>query len=51
LQFDISPQEWESAAAADVQHTLQVSVVDGAGNTLIAATPVQFYVHRAFIRN
>jgi hypothetical protein len=50
LQFDISPEEWESAAAADAQHTLQVSVVDGSGNTLIAATPVQFYVHRAFIR-
>ena len=50
LQFDISSQEWESAAVADVQHTLQASVVDGSGNTLIAATPVQFYVHRAFIR-
>ena len=50
LDFDISSQEWESAAAADVQHMLQASVVDGSGNTLITATPVQFYVHRAFIR-
>ena len=50
LQFDITQEEWESAAAANVQHMLQASVVDRSGNTLIAATPVQFYVHRAFIR-
>jgi len=50
LQFDITQEEWESAAAANVQHLLQASVVDRAGNTLIAGTPVQFYVHRAFIR-
>jgi hypothetical protein len=50
LQFDITQEEWESAAAANVQHLLQASVVDRAGNTLLAATPVQFYVHRAFIR-
>jgi len=49
LQFDITQEEWESAAAANVQHLLQASVVDRAGNTLIAATPVQFYAHRAFI--
>ena len=50
LQFDITQEEWESAAAANVQHLLQASVVDRAGNTLIAGTPVQFYVHRAFIK-
>jgi hypothetical protein len=50
LQFDITQDEWESAAAANVQHLLQASVVDRAGNTLIGATPVQFYAHRAFIR-
>jgi hypothetical protein len=49
LQFDITQEEWESAAAANVQHTLQAAVVDRAGNTLMAATAVQFYVHRAFI--
>jgi hypothetical protein len=49
LQFDITQEEWESAAAANVQHLLQAAVVDRAGNTLIAATPVQFYAHRAFI--
>lgn len=50
LHFDITPEEWESAAAANVEHTLQISVVDRSGNTLIAAAPVQFYVHRAFRR-
>ncbi len=50
LQFDITQEEWESAAAANVQHMLQASVMDRSGNTLIAAIPVQFYVHRAFIR-
>ena len=50
LQFDVTQEEWESAAAANVQHLLQVSVVDRAGNTLLAATPVQFYAHRAFIK-
>jgi hypothetical protein len=50
LQFDITQQEWETAAAANVQHLLQASVVDRAGNTLIAATPIQFYAHRAVIR-
>ena len=50
LQFDITPEEWESAAAANVEHVLQASVVDRSGNILIAAAPVQFYVHRAFRR-
>jgi len=50
LQFDITPEEWQSAAAANVEHTLQASVVDRSGDTLIAASPVQFYVHRAFRR-
>ena len=47
LQFDITPDEWESAAADNVLHRLQVAVVDDSGNTLISADPVQFYVHRA----
>jgi hypothetical protein len=50
LHFDITQEEWESAAAANVQHLLQASVMDRSGNILIDATPVQFYVHRAFIR-
>ena len=50
LQFDIKPNEWQSAAADNVLHRLQVAVVDDSGNMLISADPVQFYVHRAFRR-
>jgi hypothetical protein len=48
LQFDITPDEWQSAAADNVLHRLQVAIVDDSGNTLITADLVQFYVHRAF---
>ncbi len=50
LQFDISSDEWNTAAVAEQPHTLAVSVVDASGKTVIAAAPVQFYVQRAFIR-
>jgi hypothetical protein len=48
--FDITPEEWQSAAADNTQHVLLVAVVDSSGNPLITANSVQFYVHRAFIR-
>ncbi|HTT39774.1 MAG TPA: DUF4124 domain-containing protein [Burkholderiales bacterium] len=50
LQFEITPDEWESAAADDTQHVLDVAVVDASGNPLITANAVQFYVHRATVR-
>jgi hypothetical protein len=50
MQFDITPDEWKSAAKDNVLHELEVAVLDGSGNTLITADPVKFYVHRAFIR-
>ncbi len=50
LQFNITSDEWQSAATDNVLHQLQVAVVDDSGNPLISANPVQFYVHRAFIR-
>jgi len=50
LHFDITQEEWESAATANVQHVLQAAVLDRSGNLLIAATQVQFYVRRAVIR-
>ena len=50
LQFDITSNEWQSAATDNVLHQLQVMVVDSSGNPLITASPVQFYVHRAFVR-
>ena len=50
LQFNITSDEWQRAAADNVLHQLQVAVVDDSGNTLISANPVRFYVHRAFVR-
>jgi hypothetical protein len=49
LQFDITPDEWQDAATDTTRHTLSVSVVDGSGNVLIGANPVQFYAHRATV--
>ena len=48
LQFNITSDEWQSAAKDNVLHQLQVAIVDDSGNVLITADPVQFYVHRAF---
>lgn len=48
LQFDITPDEWQSTAKDNVLHQLQVAIVDDSGKVLITADPVQFYVHRAF---
>jgi hypothetical protein len=47
LQFDISPDEWQLAAKDQVEHQVEVAVVDRAGRALLIATPVHFYVHRA----
>jgi hypothetical protein len=47
LQFDITSDEWQSAAKENVLHELKVAVLDDSGNTLITANPVRFYVHRA----
>ena len=45
-----SPRRTSQSAAADnVQHQLQVAVVDAGGNVLITAGPVSFYVHRAAV--
>lgn len=45
----VSSQDYQSAATDDVQHQLQVAVVDAGGNVLITARPVSFYVHRATV--
>jgi hypothetical protein len=50
LQFDITPDEWQEAATDTTRHTLSATVVDGSGNMLISANPVQFYAHRATVR-
>jgi len=48
LQFDVTVDEWQMAARDQVEHTLEVAVVDRAGKPLLVAAPVRFYVHRAF---
>lgn len=50
LQFDVTPDEWQEAATDTTRHTLSAAVVDGSGNVLISANPVQFYAHRATVR-
>jgi len=38
------------AVKDNVEHKLGVSVVNANGDVVIAASPVTFYVHRAFVR-
>ena len=49
LQFDISQDEWQSAATAATPHTLTATVVAQSGNRLIAAPPVLFYARRSTV--
>jgi hypothetical protein len=51
LQFDVTADEWQMAARDQVEHTVEVAVVDRSGNALLVAAPVRFYVHRASRRN
>lgn len=47
LPFHISSSEWQMAAQDNVEHRLEVAVVDRAGNARIISEAVRFYVHRA----
>lgn len=47
LHFDITPEEWQSAASDSVEHQLEVAVVDRSGSAMIVSPGVRFYVHRA----
>ena len=47
VQFEISSAEWQVAAKDDVEHQLQVSVVDRSGKVLLTSATLNFYVHRA----
>ncbi len=46
----ITEEDFDSFAADDVQHRLEVAVVDASGNVVIKSGPVSFYVHRATVR-
>ena len=47
LKFEISASEWQMAAADNVEHQLQVSVMDRSGKLLLTSAPQSFYAHRA----
>jgi hypothetical protein len=47
LQFDITAGEWQMAARDQVEHQLEVALVDRAGRVLLTASPIRFYAHRA----
>ena len=48
--IDLTTQDVAGAAVTDnIQHRLEVSVVDVRGNTLIAATPINFFLRRAIV--
>lgn len=47
-RFGVTEADWQKSASPDnVEHTLQVVVLDKAGAVLIESTPVKFFAHRA----
>lgn len=49
--IDITEEDWQGAAnPEDVAHTLQVTVVDGSGKTIVESAVSSFFAHRATVR-
>jgi hypothetical protein len=49
--FRVSEADWQAAANFDnIEHSLQLTIVDAKGATLIESAPVKFFVHRSFIK-
>jgi hypothetical protein len=48
--IQVTPADW-SGAARSGPHTLQLAVVDAAGQVLMESTPVTFYAHRATVHH
>jgi hypothetical protein len=47
-KFGITEADWQKSASPDnVEHTLQVVILDKAGAVLIESAPVRFFAHRA----
>lgn len=47
-KFGVSKADWQTAAdPGDVEHTLQVTVLDRAGAVLIESATIKFFAHRA----
>ena len=48
--IDLTPQDVAGAAVTDnIQHQLEVAVIDSSGKILITAGPVKFYLRRAVV--
>lgn len=47
--IEVTSQDFGAAAKDNVQHELQVSVVNANGDVVIAASPITFYAHRATV--
>lgn len=47
----VTESDWRGAARSDnVEHTLQVAIVDSAGAVLMESAPIAFYAQRATVR-
>jgi hypothetical protein len=47
--ISVTEDDWQSAAAENVQHTLQAAILDQNGNLIVESPVVSFYAHRATI--
>lgn len=48
-RIQVTEADWQTAARDDVEHTLQLAVVDEAGAVLIESGVTSFYLHRATV--
>ena len=47
-KFGVTEADWQKSASSDnVEHTLQVVILDKSGAVLIESAPIKFYAHRA----
>lgn len=49
-KFKVTAADWQGAATPNVEHTLQVALVDKTGATLLESAPASFYAHHASVR-
>ena len=47
VNFDITPSDWQLSASTNIEHQLEVAVVDAAGEALLVSSPIHIFVHRA----
>ena len=49
-KIKVTPADWQGAAEDNVEHTLQVAVIDKTGAMLLESAPANFYAHHASSR-